>query len=226
MMPSNELFLKTRVEQLISFENDSAERSVAKSQGEFRHELESVHDSTSIARTMVGNELFAQNALSCAPQLPGLIMVRPVAGVVRRARLVEVEAYLGPKDLASHASKGRTARTEVMFGPPGRAYVYFIYGMHWMFNVVVGHAGEAEAVLFRAALPLDGWAVDLSGPAKLARACGISRLENGMDLTGDDLYFVREPDYRSRIRKSKRIGVDYAGRWKDRLLRFVDVQAR
>jgi len=151
-------------------------------------------------------------------------MVRPVAGVIRRARIVEVEAYLGPRDRASHASKGRTARTEVMFGPAGRAYVYFVYGMHWMFNVVVGETGGAEAILFRVASPLDDWAVDLSGPAKLARAFGISRPENGMDLTGDDIHFMCEPMYQPQIRRKKRIGVDYAGRWKDRLLRYVDVR--
>ena len=94
-------------------------------------------------------------------------MVRRVGRVVRRARIIEVEAYLGPKDLASHASKGRTKRNEVMFGPPGRAYVYFIYGMYEMFNITTGPADGAHALLVRAAEPLDGWEVDLSGPGRL-----------------------------------------------------------
>lgn len=166
---------------------------------------------------------FGQSALVAAPALVGTIMIRSVAGITRRARIVEVEAYLGPKDLASHASKGRTPRTQVMFGPPGRAYVYFIYGMHWMFNVVVGEEGNAEALLIRAARPLDDWNVDLSGPAKLARAFAITREVNGIDVTMNDVYFLSEPHYRARIVRTRRIGIDYAKHWKNRLLRYVDV---
>jgi DNA-3-methyladenine glycosylase len=151
-------------------------------------------------------------------------MVRPVGGVVRRARLVEAEAYLGPRDLASHASKGRTRRTDVMFGPPGRAYVYLIYGMHPMFNVVVGEEGRAEAVLLRAAQPLDGWTADLLGPGRLARAFAITPADNRMELAGGDIQFLADPSYRPRVARAKRVGVDYAGRWKDRLLRFIDVK--
>ena len=110
-----------------------------------------------------------------------------------------------------------------MFGPPGHAYVYFIYGMHWMFNVVAGVEGEAHAVLLRAAEPLDGWEADLSGPAKLARHFDITRAENGQDITGHDIHFLADPEYRARLIRTKRIGVEYAGRWKDRLLRFMDV---
>jgi DNA-3-methyladenine glycosylase len=150
-------------------------------------------------------------------------MVRPVAGVVRRARVVEAEAYLGPRDRASHASRGRTKRTDVMFGPPGRAYVYFIYGMHQMFNVVVGEEGKAEAVLLRAAQPLDGWDADLLGPGRLARAFAITPADNRMDLIAGDIAFLAEPAYCPRVVRAKRVGVDYAGRWKHRLLRFIDV---
>jgi DNA-3-methyladenine glycosylase len=166
---------------------------------------------------------FAQSATELAPALTGTILVRRLGRTVRRARIVEAEAYLGPRDLASHSAKGRTARTEVMFGPPGRAYVYFIYGMHWMFNVVAGVEGEAHAVLIRAAEPLDGWHVDLTGPGKLTRHLEIGRAENGQDVTGGDIHFLRDPDYQPRLIRTRRIGIDYAGRWKDRLLRFVDV---
>ena len=166
---------------------------------------------------------FEQPTLDVSRQLLGVVMARRVGSVVRRARIVEVEAYLGPKDLASHASKGRTLRTETMFGPPGRAYVYFIYGMHWMFNVTVGTHGQAHAILIRAAQPLDGWDADLTGPAKLARAFGITGADNNLDLVSGDITFENDETYRPRIRRSKRIGVDYAQRWKERLLRFVDV---
>jgi DNA-3-methyladenine glycosylase len=149
-------------------------------------------------------------------------MVRRVDGALRRARIVETEAYLGPKDLASHSSKGRTKRTEVMFGPAGRAYVFFIYGMYTMFNVVTGKTGDAHAVLLRGAEPLDGWEADLTGPGKLARAFGVVRADNGLDLVGDEIYFVADPDYKPRIVKSKRVGIDYARHWAARLLRFID----
>ncbi len=168
---------------------------------------------------------FAQPALIVAPQLLGTILVRRVGNEVRRARLIEVEAYLGPRDLASHSSKGRTARTEVMFGPPGRAYVYFIYGMHFMFNIVVGAEGEAEALLVRGAEPLDGWDVDLSGPGRLARAFEIARRDNGLDLSGGDLALWADAGYAPRVVRRKRVGVDYARHWKGRLLRFIDASS-
>jgi DNA-3-methyladenine glycosylase len=168
-------------------------------------------------------EFFEQPAKELAEALVSTVMVRRVGRALRRARIVETEAYLGPKDLASHSSKGRTARTEVMFGPAGHAYVYFVYGMHWMFNVVAGTTGEAHAVLVRAAEPLDGWQVDLTGPAKLARGFAITGADNGRDLVaGKDIYFVANPAYRPRIAKRKRVGVDYSKHWKHRLLRFID----
>src|ERR1044071_2956707 len=97
----------------------------------------------------LGREFFQQSAIEVSTGLLGTIMVRRLNGKIRRARIVETEAYLGPRDLASHSSKGRTKRTEVMFGPAGRAYVYFIYGMYWMFNIVCGTQGDAHAVLVR-----------------------------------------------------------------------------
>jgi DNA-3-methyladenine glycosylase len=168
---------------------------------------------------------FQQPAVNVAAGLLGSVLTRTVAGTLRRARIAETEAYLGPRDLASHASKGRTARTDVMFGPPGRAYVYFVYGMHDMFNVVTGPAGSAQAVLVRAAEPLDGWDADLTGQARLARAFAITRADNRMDLTEGDLTFWWDPAYRPRVVRRKRIGVDYSRHWKDRLLRFVDARS-
>src|ERR1700678_2655427 len=99
---------------------------------------------------------FQRPAEDVARALIGKILVRRVLGKLLRARLIETEAYLGPDDLASHASKGRTGRTEVLFGPPGRAYVYLIYGLHEMLNVVAGATGQGQGVLIRAADPLDG----------------------------------------------------------------------
>jgi DNA-3-methyladenine glycosylase len=173
----------------------------------------------------LGPAFFEQPAEALARSLLGVIMTREIDGVQRRARIVETEAYLGPKDLASHASKGRTLRTEVMFGPAGRAYVYLIYGMHQMLNIVCGQTGEAEAVLIRAAEPLDGWQVDLTGPGRLARAFAVTRADNAMDLSQGCLSFHADPTHRVRIRRTKRIGIDYAERWKHRLLRFIDASS-
>ena len=177
---------------------------------------------TRSTRKKLGRSFFQQPAIELAKEMLGVIMVRRNEGTLRRARIVETEAYLGPRDLASHASKGLTNRTQVLFGPPGRAYVYFIYGLHYMFNIVAGATGEGQAVLVRGAEPLDGWQADLTGPAKLAQHFGITLAQNGLDLTGSEIYFVRDNGYVPRIIKTKRIGIDYAKHWKDRHLRFID----
>src|SRR5207248_3413144 len=160
-----------------------------------------------------------------AEALIGKVLVRRYRGREYRARIVETEAYVGPEDLAAHSSKGRTARTEVMFGPPGRAYVYFIYGMYDMFNIVAGPHGSGQAVLVRAAEPLDGWDANLSGPGKLARAMHITLAQNRIDLTGDDLFLMGGPADRPRVVRTTRIGVDYAQHWKDAPLRFLDADS-
>jgi DNA-3-methyladenine glycosylase len=94
--------------------------------------------------------------------------------------------------------------------------------MHFMFNIVCGQRGGGQAVLIRAAEPLDGWQADLTGPAKLAQHFAITLADNGLDLAGNDIVLLHEPDYRPRIIRTKRIGVDYAKHWKDRHLRFID----
>jgi DNA-3-methyladenine glycosylase len=170
----------------------------------------------------LGHSFYRCDAKKLARDLIGTILVHRIRGREFRARIVETEAYVGPQDLASHSSKGLTKRTEVMFGPAGHAYVYLVYGMYEMFNIVAGKAGSGQAVLIRSAEPLDGWKADLSGPGKLTRALKITRSLNGRDLTRDTLYLMFDPDYRPRIRSAKRIGVEYAGKWKDKLLRFFD----
>jgi DNA-3-methyladenine glycosylase len=175
----------------------------------------------------LGLSFFDRPADQLATALVGTVMVRRFDdGSVLRARVIETEAYLGPRDLAAHSSKGRTNRTDVMFGPPGRAYVYFIYGMYHMFNLVAGPEGSAHAVLVRAAEPLNGWDADLTGPGKLARAFGITAADNRKDLTGiSDILFFADPSHEPRIIRTKRIGVDYARHWQHRLLRYIDVRS-
>ena len=167
---------------------------------------------------------FRRDAETVARELVGALLVRRLNGTVRRARVVETEAYVGPHDLACHASRGRTARTEAMFLPGGHAYVYFIYGMYDMLNVVTGDAEDPQAVLIRAAEPLDGWSADLSGPGKLTRALGITREQNSLVLIGPTLHF-RARQSRPEIAISARIGVDYAREWTDKPLRFFDAQS-
>ena len=149
------------------------------------------------------------------------VLVREVDGRVRWGRLVEVEAYLGPDDLAAHSRGGRrTARTEVMFGAPGHAYVYFTYGMHWCLNFVTREAGLPQAVLVRALEP--GPEVGrCGGPGLVTRALGIDRALNGALLAPPDLYVVDDGARRRRVFVTPRIGVQGTGRWEKRLLRYA-----
>ena len=145
---------------------------------------------------------------------------RMSARTVLRAPIVEVEAYDGPKDRASHAWPGRTPRNTPMFEAGGIAYVYLIYGMHHCLNLVTGEADHPAAVLVRAA----AWPEDpkaASGPGKLARAFAIDRALNGASLLGPDLWLEEGAPVPARaVARTRRIGVDYAGSWAARRLRF------
>lgn len=164
---------------------------------------------------------YDRDTVEVAHALLGKCLVHVVDGVERVGRIVEVEAYLGPHDLAAHSARGRTARTEVMFGPPGHAYVYLIYGMHHCVNVVTQAEGVASAVLLRALEPVRHLDGRTQGPGLLCKAMGIDRRLNGHDLLSDDFYVADDGEaQRVRIVKRPRIGVDYAGHWARRLLRF------
>ena len=166
-------------------------------------------------------DFYDRDTIVVAQELLGKHLVHVVDGVARVGRIVETEAYLGPHDLAAHSAKGLTNRTRVMFGPPGHAYVYLIYGMHWCMNAVTQAEGTASAVLLRALEPVRNLEGRTQGPALLCKALGIDRRHNGHDFLSDDLYIAapeREPAV--RIVKRPRIGVDYAGHWARRLLRF------
>ena len=141
----------------------------------------------------------------------------------RAGRIVETEAYVGAHDLACHAARGRTARTEILWGPPARAYVYFIYGMHWCFNAVTGREGRPAAVLVRGLEPVTGLHAParLDGPGRLCRALGITGAQNGADLTTSALRILDAPVVRAReVERGPRIGVDYAAEWAEKPLRF------
>jgi DNA-3-methyladenine glycosylase len=154
-------------------------------------------------------------------------LVHADGATLRRGRIVETEAYQGPQDLAAHSARGRTPRTEVMFGPPGHAYVYFIYGFWNCLNVVTARAGVPHAVLLRALEPVSGMSARSFGPGLLCRALNIDRRLNGADLRGDTLWLERAPRAATapRIRRATRIGVDYAGDWAQRPWRFFDADS-
>jgi DNA-3-methyladenine glycosylase len=165
---------------------------------------------------------YDRDTIEVARELLGKHLVHVVAGIERVGRIVETEAYLGPHDLAAHSARGLTNRTRVMFGPPGHAYVYLIYGMHWCMNVVTEEEGHASAVLLRALEPVRNIEARTQGPALLTKAMGITGSLTGHDLVSDTLHIDDPRDGRAiRIVKRARIGVDYAGRhWSRRLLRF------
>jgi DNA-3-methyladenine glycosylase len=156
-----------------------------------------------------------------ARELLGATLAHRVGDVLRVGRVVETEAYLGPHDLAAHSARGRTPRTEVMFGPPGFAYVYMIYGIHHCLNAVTEPEGHASAVLIRALEPIRGVEGNTKGPGLLCRALGIDRRRNGQDLVGPDLFFA-PPDRPEpfEVVARPRVGVAYAGAWAEAPLRF------
>lgn len=167
---------------------------------------------------------YARSSLELARDLIGLHLLHDDAGTLRIGRIVETEAYMGPDDLAAHSAGGRrTARTEVMYGPPGRAYVYFIYGFWNCLNVVASARGTPHAVLLRALEPITGIEDATWGPGLLCRALHIDRTFNGADLRGKELWIERPRESgRVRIGTAPRIGVDYAGEWARRPWRFFD----
>jgi len=166
---------------------------------------------------------YERDTAEVARDLLGKLLVHHCDEGVVSGIVVETEAYLGENDPGSHASRGKTARNSVMFGRAAVAYVYFTYGMHYCFNAVAKPPGKAGAVLIRAVEPSEGIEVmrrrrgrfdvtDLaSGPAKLTQAFGIDRRHNGLDLTGDTLYFSKGEPRPLRIGVSGRVGLSRAG---------------
>ena len=160
-------------------------------------------------------EFYIRDVLEVAPELIGkVIVVRSENNSYKRYIITEVEAYRGAEDRACHASKGRTKRTEIMYSEGGKIYVYFVYGMYWMLNVVAGEKDDPQAVLIRG---VEG----LTGPGRLSREIGIDGSYYGDDLTQSDKIWIEDKGIPSLIKAGKRIGIDYAGEpWKDKLWRY------
>lgn len=173
---------------------------------------------------------YARGALEVAPELLGAKLYRRVGDQVLGGTICETEAYLGSRDDASHAYRGPTARTQVMFGEPGHVYVYLIYGMWNCMNVVTAEAGVAEAVLVRGIRPLlgvermqenrGGKKAIADGPGKLCQALEITRDQNGSGLWGPSLW-IEPADTTVTYETTPRIGIDYAELHREELWRFV-----
>lgn len=196
----------------------------------------------------LSRDFYAQDTLEAARQLLGKYLIRCLDGQLLAGRIVETEAYIGRCDKACHAYNcRRTPRTEILFAPPGHAYIYLIYGMYHCLNFVTEPEGEPAAVLLRAIQPVAGLDTMVrlrygdrpltpqrlrrltDGPGKVCRALRLTRAENGMDLTGDTLFLCDSPEDaglpgsevpRERLRTGPRIGVDYAEEARDFPWRF------
>jgi DNA-3-methyladenine glycosylase len=180
-------------------------------------------------------EFYAQPVLKVARACIGKVLVHRTADGEVAGRIVEAEAYRGPLDLAAHSSRGLTRRTAAMFGPPGFAYVYLLYGISWALNLVVASEGEPHAVLIRALEPVRG--IDLmarrrrkaadsrdltNGPGKLTQALAITGDDYGRDLCAKVLFLEEADRPAGRIGRSPRINVDYSGDWAAKPWRFYE----
>ena len=176
---------------------------------------------------------FDRPSLDVAPDLLGARLVHVGPNGTVGGRIVEVEAYAGPEDLAAHSARGRTARNAVMFGPPGRLYVYLIYGLHHCLNVVTGPGEKPEAVLIRALEIDEGMPIARSrrglgspiarlaaGPGNVGQALGVDRTLNGSDLSSGPVRVLPRSGPMPPMRSGPRVGVAYAGAWAARPMRF------
>lgn len=162
-------------------------------------------------------DFFHRDCLKVSPELVGKIIARrDEDGNIIRLRITETEAYRGEEDTACHASKGRTKRTELLYGDAGVIYVYLCYGMHWLMNVITGEKEQPQGVLFRACEVYDG-------PAKLTKRLGINGGFNGQPLYGNDTVWVEDDGYKPDIITLPRVGINYATpEYRDILWRFKD----
>ncbi len=157
---------------------------------------------------------FKRDVLIVAPELLGKTLVRKYEnGEIERFRIVEVEAYRGTEDLACHACKGRTKRTEVLFHGGGKIYMYLIYGMYWMLNIVTGQEEEPQAVLIRG---IEGFV----GPGRLTKRLALDKNFYG-ELIPSPRIWIEDSNEKPTYTTTPRIGIDYAKEWKDKPWRFV-----
>lgn len=180
------------------------------------------------SQIILPREFFNRSTLTVAKNLLGKTLIKETPQGTIHAKIVDVEAYIGPKDKACHASKGRTKRTEIMFGPAGYTYVYLIYGMYHCLNLVTDREEYPAAILIRGIEVLDHPAPSvpptrIDGPGRVCRFLEIDRTHNALDATSGIEIWVEdsgETISRKQIQALPRIGVDYAGDWANKLWRF------
>lgn len=162
------------------------------------------------------SDFFTRDVLTIAPDILGKILVRKFEnGNIERYIITEVEAYRGTEDLACHASKGKTPRTQVMFKEGGLVYVYLIYGMYWMLNIVTGHENDASAILIRS---VEG----TSGPGRIGKLLQLDRSFYGENLQTSNRLWIEDSNIKVNCKTSTRIGIQYAGEsWISKPWRFT-----
>lgn len=161
-------------------------------------------------------EFFHRDCLEVAPDLVGKIIVHRLSdGTEIRARITETEAYRGEEDKACHASKGRTPRTELLYGESGIIYIYLCYGIHWLMNIITGEKDFPQGVLLRAG-------ENLTGPAKFTKYLKTDKSLNGKNIYSNPDIWIEDDGFRPKIKTAPRIGIDYAGEyWKNIEWRFI-----
>jgi DNA-3-methyladenine glycosylase len=174
-------------------------------------------------------KFYDRPTLKVAKELLGKVLIKETPSGIIQTKIVDVEAYVGPKDKACHASKGRTKRTEIMFGPAGFTYVYLIYGMYHCLNIVTEEEDYPAAILIRGLEILreddpTGLSTRVDGPGRVCRFLEVNRTHNGLDTTLGTTLWIEDHGLtisRRQIQALTRIGVDYAGEWAEKLWRFL-----
>ena len=160
-------------------------------------------------------DFFTKDVLELAPELVGKIISVNINNLVKEYRITQTEAYRGEEDLACHARKGRTKRTDPMYYEGGILYVYLVYGIHWMLNIVAGKKGSPQAALIRGIK-------NFEGPGKLTKEMKINKSFNYIDITKSNRIFLMDDNYKPEVITKPRIGIDYAGDyWKNKEWRFI-----
>ena len=163
----------------------------------------------------LGEDFFHRDCLVVAPELVGKILVRRIGTEFIRVRITETEAYRGEEDKACHASKGRTPRTELLYGESGIIYIYLIYGMHWLMNVITGENGTPQGVLIRCG-------EDYNGPAKLTKHLQINKSFNGKSFINNPEIWIEDDGFCPEIQTAPRVWIDYADdEWRLKPWRFI-----
>jgi DNA-3-methyladenine glycosylase len=189
------------------------------SQRDFSHDRGKMKASVRKAKRL-SRKFFERSTLTVARELLGKVIVRRIGKQKTSVRITETEAYIGEKDLASHARFGRTKRNAVMYGHAGVWYPYFIYGMHWMLNVTTEEFAAPAAVLIRAGVFVEA-NIPIKGPGTLTKTLRVDGSYYGKSATSGDLYIEDRGERPKKIIRTPRIGIDYAGAYKDKKWRFV-----